>query len=271
MNRIRSLPASNASTTRAEEAAYQAEFGAAVASVRGGETPSTLFGPIHYEPNYRYPLVVWLHGDGASERQLLKVMPLVSLRNYVAVAPRGTVSVAPRRTAAGDDAGPTRTAAAPREPAAPRSYCWSQRSVELALAEHRVFDAVEQARTRYHLSDERVFLAGSGGGGTVALRLALMHPGRFAGVLSLGGRFPRGRAPLARIVECRRLPIFLGYGRDDELFGEDEIAEHLRLFHAAGMCVSLRQYPGSERLSPQMLADMDRWMMNIVTGSGEVF
>src|SRR5688500_15821791 len=49
----------------------------------------TLFAPLHYEPNYAYPLVVWLHGPGDDERQLQRVMPLVSMRNYVAAAPRG--------------------------------------------------------------------------------------------------------------------------------------------------------------------------------------
>ena len=45
------------------------------------------FGPQHYEPQYAYPLIVWLHGRGDDERQLLRVMPHVSMRNYVAVAP----------------------------------------------------------------------------------------------------------------------------------------------------------------------------------------
>lgn len=224
----------------------ESEAGAAVAFACRTETPSTLFGPVHYEPNYAYPLVVWLHGAGLSERQLVKIMPLVSLRNYVAVAPRGTTAFS----------------------AAPQSgrFTWSEHWADLTRAEHRIFEAVEQAQRRYHVAPRRIFLAGSGIGGTVALRLALMHPARFAGVLSLGGAFPSGRAPLARITECRRLPIFLGYGREDASFGDAEVAEQMRLFHAAGMHVSLRQYPGDGGLSPQMLADLDRWIMGIVTG-----
>lgn len=249
MNRIRRPAASSfgsdfSADVPAEDAKVETEAGAAVASVCRAETPTTLFGPMHYEPNYAYPLLVWLHGSGLSERQLVKVMPLVSTRNYVAVAPRGT-------TEAG-------AASAGR-------FTWSQRFNELALAEHRIFDAIDLAQRRYHIGKRRVFLAGSGIGGTVALRTALMHPARFAGVLSLGGAFPSGHAPLARIAECRRLPIFLGYGRDDATFGDAEVAEQMRLFHAAGMHVSLRQYPGDGGLAPHMLSDMDRWIMGIVT------
>ena len=55
------------------------------------DTVYTLFAPLHYEPGYSYPLIVWLHGHGNDERQLVRIMPLVSMRNYVAVAPRGTL------------------------------------------------------------------------------------------------------------------------------------------------------------------------------------
>ena len=44
-----------------------------------------LFTPLHYERNYAYPLIVWLHGPGDDERQVTRVMPLVSMRNYVGV------------------------------------------------------------------------------------------------------------------------------------------------------------------------------------------
>ena len=54
----------------------------------GPGTNQWLFVPLHYEPNYAYPLIVWLHGAQDDERQLKRVMPFISLRNYVAVAPR---------------------------------------------------------------------------------------------------------------------------------------------------------------------------------------
>jgi phospholipase/carboxylesterase len=220
------------------------------ASTRSDRAPATLFGPVHYEPNYAYPLVIWLHGDGLSERQLLKVMPLVSLRNYVAVAPRGPFRLPQAET---------RTA-----------FQWSERPSDLAAAEHCVFEALDEAASKYHIADHRVFLAGAGTGGTTALRLALMHADRFAGGASLGGTFPTGQTPLARLAEARNLPIFLAHGRDDAALDGEVLCEQLRLFHAAGMNVTLRQYPGDSTLAPQMLADMNRWLMEIVTGAQAV-
>ena len=96
------------------------------AKISSSTTPHlnhTLFVPLHYEPNYAYPLVVWLHGPGDDERQLLRVMPLVSMRNYVAVGPRGTSAMEE------DKAG----------------YRWEQSEHGIADAEHFVFQAIEAA------------------------------------------------------------------------------------------------------------------------------
>ena len=212
------------------------------------DAPLAFFSPLHYERNYSYPLIVWLHGEGDDERQLKRVMPLVSMRNYVAVAARGTIS--PGDAAAG--------AVDPER----RSCAWSQTREDILLAEHRVFAALDAATCRFNVAASRVFVAGVGCGGTMALRLALDHPTVFAGVASFGGPFPTGHNPLGRLAEARRLKVLLATGRDSMEYPQESVCQHLRLFHVAGMSVCLRQYPGCDELSPSKLADMDRWIMD---------
>ena len=60
--------------------------------------------------------------------------------------------------------------------------------------------------------------------------------------------------------------MFIAQGRDSEAYPVERTCEELRLFHVAGLCVTLRQYPCGDELNTQMLQDMDRWMMEIVTG-----
>lgn len=236
------------------------DFGAGRSRQTSGECPVNLFGPQHYESNYAYPLLVWLHGHAQTERQLVKVMPLVSLRNYVAVAPRGVVRA--------DDAGQAAVAASTTQAGSGRAlFTWSQHPDAVDAAIQRIFEAIDEARGQYHIARHRVFLAGVDVGGTMAWRTALAHPDRFAGAISLGGTFPEGRSPLGRLLEARRLPLFLAHGRDDRLFSEEKIDEQLRLFHSAGLQVSMRQYPCGAQLAPQMLTDIDRWMMDVVTGA----
>jgi phospholipase/carboxylesterase len=215
---------------------------AGVFSTAGGDSSHALFAPLHYEPGYAYPLIVWLHGPGEDERQLLRMMSLVSMRNYVAVAPRGTAS---------DDDRP--------------GFTWRQSDEHITAAEQRVTDSIAIARLKYHIAPHRVFLAGFDCGGTMAYRLALQYPDRFAGVISLGGPLPEGGHLLGRLNEIRRLNILLAVGRDSREYPSEQVCEHLRLFHTAGISITLRQYPCAQELSPQMLADVDRWVIEQIT------
>ncbi len=205
----------------------------------------TLFAPLHYEPNYAYPLVIWLHGPHDDERQLLRVMPLVSMRNYVSVGPR-----APHAMASGSP-----------------GYEWTQCDADVSAAEQSIFDCLDIVDAKFHIARRRVFLAGYQGGGTMAFRVGLSHPDRFAGILSIGGCFPIGHQPLAYLDQARHVPLFIAQGRVSQLYPEQQTCDELRLFHAAGMHVTLRQYPCGDELSTQMLHDMNVWIMEQVTGT----
>ena len=204
----------------------------------------SLFAPLHYERNYAYPLVVWLHGPGDDERQLQRVMPLVSMRNFVSIGPRGP------RPCASEGTG----------------FTWSQCDADVAAAEASVFDCLEVVREKFSVAAHRIFLAGYQCGGTMAFRLGLQYPRKFAGILSLGGPFPTGNSPLAYFDQARQLPLFIAQGRHSELYPVETTCQELRLFHAAGMHVTLRQYPCGDELNAQMLHDMNVWMMELVTG-----
>jgi phospholipase/carboxylesterase len=234
-------------TIAASGGGIHVEAGSYMRARTATKQPIALFTPIHYEPNYAYPLVVWLHGPGCDESQLKRILPLVSLRNYAGVAIRGTTSYA---SASGKP-----------------GFTWPQTQPHVALADQRIVEAVNLAQSRLSISARRIFLAGFDCGGTLALRLALAHPARFAGVLSLGGEFPVGGAPLAHLTDARRVPVFLACGRDSQRYPSPIVCENLKLLHAAGINLTLREYPGGHAISPRMLSDMDRWIMELVTGS----
>jgi phospholipase/carboxylesterase len=207
----------------------------------------SFFVPLHYEPNYAYPLLVWLHGPSDGHRQVKQVMPHVSLRNYVAVAP---ASAEGQGTSDGFAQHP-----------------WQQHATGITSALHRVQEAIEQASERFHIADGRVFLAGFDVGGTMALRLALAAPGLFAGVASLGGPFPEGNQPLGNLLQARQLPVMIAHGCDSQRYPVSRVCEELRLFHVAGLSLHVRQYPCGHELTTQMLSDLDAWIMERVTGA----
>ena len=218
------------------------------ANSRVSGVPHCLFGPMDYEKNYSYPLVVWIHGPDDDERQLNQVMPHVSLKNYVGVAPQGTELRQTFSTGV-------------------QTYSWLQNPDQIVTALDRVLDCVDLAKARFNISDDRVFIGGYDVGGTMAMRIALASPQSFAGVASFGGAFPRRHMPLRNLELARALPMLLAYGRDSEDYGQDALCRDLRLMHAAGLTkLNIRQYPCGDELVTQMLKDLDAWLMEIVTG-----
>jgi phospholipase/carboxylesterase len=210
---------------------------------RQEDGPVSVFAPLHYEPGYAYPLVIWLHGPGLDEGQLRRVMPAVSMRNYAAVAPRG-----PGRGPGG-------------------GRYWPQDDDAIEEAEACVWQALAAAENRFKVHSRRRYLAGYGCGGTMAVRLAMRHPDRFAGAATLGGPLPSGGAPLSRLGELRRLPLLIAAGCESDDYDSENVCRDLRLVHSAGMNVTLRHYPCGQELIPEMLADLNRWLMGLVTGA----
>lgn len=216
--------------------------------VRDRLTPHATFVPLHYERGYAYPLVVWLHSSSGNESELRQVMPLVSMRNFVAVAPRGTF---PHRRQ-GD------------------AHGWRQLPGDIEEAEARIDDCIRLAQERYNIHPDRIFLVGQGSGGTMALRVAWSNPAKYAGVATLGGPLPWHLCPFRHVKQIRRLPCLLAMSRQSRDYPDDRVCGDLRLLHSAGCTVALRQYPGGDELTTVMLADLNRWLMQFVCGSGDI-
>src|SRR3954452_23512491 len=54
-----------------------------------GPLPVRTFLPAGYEPRYPYPLIVFFHGHGGNEEQILRLAPKLSRRNYICIGLRG--------------------------------------------------------------------------------------------------------------------------------------------------------------------------------------
>jgi phospholipase/carboxylesterase len=247
MNRIQNLVDDELSLAKIPGAAttgsvFEGATGGDFDTAGDGEDAHCIFTPLHYERNYPYPSIVWLHGPDDDERQVTRIMPLVSMRNYVGVGSRGTVASA--NVAGG--------------------FTWSQGQRHIAQAEQRVLSALAVARDLLNIAPSRIYLGGYQAGGTMAFRIALNHPQMFAGVLSIGGGFPGTLRPLGQLHAARNLRTFLAIGKDSALYPESQVCDDLRLFHAAGMSLNLRVYPCGDEVLSNMLSDMDRWIMEQV-------
>src|SRR6266481_1158178 len=103
------------------------------------EQPVRTFLPTGYEPHYPYPLLVFFHGHGGNEEQILRLAPRLSRRNYISIGLRGPVPL-------GSHAGGT------------RSFSWGDNATD-SMVEDYLLRAVEQTRLNYHVHSERIYLA----------------------------------------------------------------------------------------------------------------
>jgi phospholipase/carboxylesterase len=209
------------------------------------DQPVRTFLPTGYEPNYPYPLLVFLHGHGGNEEQVLRLAPRVSRRNYIAIGLRGPQKVGTRPDGRG-------------------SYSWGADGQSSPVIEDYLVRAVEQTRRNYHVHSERIYLAGVCEGATLAYRLGLNFPDKVAGVIALNGAMPRG-GPLFRMPEVRGLKLFIGHGIANAFVPLTLARGYCRMLYTAGIDVRFHTYPTTHRLHPDMLRDANRWIMERVT------
>jgi phospholipase/carboxylesterase len=187
-------------------------------------------------------LIVFLHGHGGNEEQILRLAPRLSRRNFICIGLRGPEFLGVR---ADGRAG----------------YSWGPDGRADVLVEDYVFRAVEQTRRSYHVHSERIYLAGVCEGATLAYRLGLLFADRFAGVVSLNGAMPRRGGPLLRLQDVRHLRMFIGHGIANAVVPLGMAHEDHRLLYSAGMTVEMHTYPTTHKLHPDMLRDINRWVI----------
>ena len=204
--------------------------------------PVRTFLPTGYEPKYPYPLLVFFHGHGGSEEQILRLAPRLSRRNYICIGLRGPQTLGLR------DDGRT-------------GYGWGTEGQFDTLLEEYVLRAVEQTRRHYHVHSERIYLAGFCEGASVAYRLGLTYPSKFGGIISLNGAMARHGGPLLRLPEVRQLRVLIGHGIANAIVPLGHARADFRLLYTAGLAVRLHTYAATHRLHPDMLRDVNRWIM----------
>jgi len=218
------------------ETSPEAEFSRDVRDSIFGQAQGefSLFVPVHYQTGYSYPLIVWLHSDTADCDEIHRLMPQVSSRNHFAIAPQSVCS---------------------------HGLAWPDCEEVVEAAYQSVMACVDHAKLRFNISSNRVYIAGSGAGGSMALKLAFQCPDVFAGVVSIDGPMDTEEVPLRDWERCRDLDVLLACFRDSSSYSQDDLCHHLRLLHVAGFSTTVRQYPGRVKLSGKLLSDVNRWIL----------
>jgi poly(3-hydroxybutyrate) depolymerase len=176
----------------------------------GRTTDCAIIVPSSYDPAKKWPLVVALHGLGGDYRQALAIFG--SLADE-----RGFVMVAPSAGKPGDtDVEPFIRDMVWRMSRAKQWWSYEAESFPMA--------ALDAAKSRLNIDEDRVFLTGYSMGGFGSWNIGLRQWDRFAGAAPFAaGMTPAeaisGKQPkLRRLLDnARKLPFFVVHGEHDRL------------------------------------------------------
>lgn len=206
--------------------------------------PVSMIAPIHHQPGYQYPLLVWLHNGGNNEHQFRQVIPHISVRNYVGLGVRGVRAV--------DVSG--------------RQFDWPSTRSGVHGACAATSDAIDAACDEFSIHPDRIILAGYQTGGTMALRVAMAQPDRFAGVICVGGAFPRGHQAFGDfpVLRRRRLPILWQRTLEQTDENPDQFREDLSMAQLICAKLEVRHYVGGDVMNTVAMKDIDRWCFDAI-------
>jgi len=140
--------------------------------------PYSVFLPESFNPGTQYPLIVFLHGSGTDERQLMSgLVSVFGTLEYPIIAPKARGLSSEYEGDSGED----------------------------------VFECIEHFISLFpNVRRDRVFLAGFSMGGTGTWRLGILRPDYFRGLIILSGRLDPGTAD-----RLRDQNIFIVHGAKD--------------------------------------------------------
>ena len=196
------------------------------------------------------PLVVLLHGRGASKEDLRVLRPHLPA-GVVAVFPQAPFQAAPW----GYGPGWAWYRYLGEDRPEPESFAASLNALEAWLA------ALPQALP---VKPGPIALGGFSQGGTLSVAYALTHPGSIAAVLNFSGflaSHPRVRVAPDTVAGTR---FFWGHGTRDRNI-PFELAERGRgLLRGAGAALEARDYPIGHWIDPVELQDAMRWLETVL-------
>jgi phospholipase/carboxylesterase len=184
-----------------------------------------LFVPDHYEPNYAYPLLVWLETSPVATGRLNRRMRQISDRNYF-----GASIVI-------NDAD---------------------------QIEEQLHDTFIRLRRTYHLNTERVYLLGYGAAGTQALVTGLGRPEWFAGIAAVSSTWPEAPRLLSQFDALRGKCVLLGASESDRAALLADVAFSARLLWSAGVHVTSFTISCGSEPHGALFREIDRWVMQVI-------
>ncbi|MDA0301811.1 MAG: dienelactone hydrolase family protein [Chloroflexi bacterium] len=197
------------------------------------------------------PTVVALHGHGAHAQDLLGLAPFLAEGRVMMLCPQAEF------------------------PLAPGAFTWfhregeAQRTVEeFERVASALREFIEEAVPRCGGDLARTVVLGFSQGGTLAYRLGLGEPRRFAGVAALSTYFPEDIAATVDREAAAELPLLVQHGTHDQMITVQRAQASRDLLQTIGAQPHYLEYPMQHEIGRQSLTDLSEWLKRVLKLEG---
>ena len=208
----------------------------------------TLYEPAGEGP---HPAIFAFHGWGASALDLLGLAPYIAEGRCMVLCPQGPIEV---------PIGPT------------RGFGWYQirmgsapDSSEIEKAAATAEQFIDSALERYPINRRKLIVLGFSQGGSIAYRLAMTNPSRYAALVGLSTWFAPELKDLVKDRDSlQQLPTLVEHGRADDMIeiGRARTSvEHLRELRVP---LTYREYDCGHEITADGLEDLNRFLQEKV-------
>ena len=206
--------------------------------------------PDGYDPAIGYPVVILLHGFGASMGDLAGLCPAIDREGYVYVCPNGPIPVQIGFGMVG--------------------YAWTP-SIEndtredADRAEQLLALLLEEVMARYRVEPGNVILGGFSQGGMMTYRCGLTDPANYRGLVVLSSRVPDPGHLRPKLPRSRSQPIFITHGTSDSMIPIAHGRESRRFLEAEGYEPDYKEYSMGHEINQDVLDDLVRWIPGVLS------
>jgi phospholipase/carboxylesterase len=213
--------------------------------VTGSALDYILVRPAAYQPGDAYPVVVLLHGFGASMYDLANVAPAIDAEGYLYFFPNAPYEVHFGGGQVGYSWRTDRPGIAAPDPGDPTT-------------EQRLDAFFEEILARDGVEAGKIVLGGFSQGGGLTLTYGLTRPETFPGLACLSG--------LLRTAELDNLPadrtqrIFIAHGTYDPMIDVGVARTARQFLEERGYAPEYHEYPMAHQIAAEELDDLRPWL-----------
>lgn len=203
--------------------------------------------PDGFTPDGSWPLVVMLHGFGASMYDLASLAPVLDRTGYVYAFPNAPYAVNLGFGGTG--------------------YSWSsdRPGVQVDASETRSVEQLLDGTLAELIGATGaqpggIALGGFSQGAGLTLRHGLLRPDTFSALVVLSGFFRDADHVRPLLPAARTQPIFLVHGRDDAMIPLAQAHETRSFLETEGYPVAYHEYDMPHTITDEVLSDLRPWL-----------